>query len=417
MTGAKAYAASPKGKTRGSQPKSKPVPSVQYGRTSFRLTVRRNRGPVTLPELNLDDVITDFSWSRAGAIMSGDLTFVDPALRRLPGLVAKGDVVRCEVRSSPGAAWRPLWEMTVVTPTRDIGQRSTDIQMESTLSPAQSTKTAWRFAKDRSHPNGWGADQVAKYAAKRMGITLGNVAAARHRITKLVNKSASALEIITAAYQQERDSTGRRFDISTGRGVLDVTEVRRPAYMLRLGRSLIEAVLDQNISPKFASAVVVTSTIKTAASTKRRKLRVLVVDRARVRRYGYIRRAIDKSGLQTEAEARKYGQDWLARAAHPWAHINLTHAGIPWVQRGDGIRLNFPDELLTGDVYLLNATHTVTSGSYTMNFDATITELYAIDAKVVRVAKKKAAVAKARKRVTKAKTAPAKPAKAKTRGL
>jgi len=416
--GAKAYAASPKGVKRGSQPKTKPIPPLEYGRASFRLTARRNRGTGgNLPALTLDDVVTDFDWTRAGAVMTGNLTFVDPALRRLPGLVVKGDVVRCDARSAPGAPWRPLWEMTVVTALRDIGLRSTVVQLTSTLAPAQSTKAAWHFREDHAHPSGWTADQVARHAAKRMGIVLGNISVGRHHITKLVNKSASALEIITAAYQQDRASTGRRFDVSTGRGVLDVTEVRRPRYMLMLGRSLTAAIVSQAISPKFASAVVVTSTAKAAGSTGRRKIRVLVVDRARVRRYGYIRREISKSGLSSHADARRYGEEWLARVAHPWDQVSLTHAGIPWVQRGDGVRLDFPEESLAGDVYLLNATHTVSSGSYTMQFDATVTDLSAADARVGRVAKKKAAVARTRRRKTHAKPKKVAPAKAKTRGL
>jgi hypothetical protein len=417
VTGRQRYARSAKGRKRGSQPKARHVAPVEYGRESFRVTCRRVRGPVRLPPLSLDDVVTAFEWERSGAVMTGALTFGDPALRRLPGLVRKGDVVRCEVRTRPGAAWRALWEMTVVSPTRSVADRTTTLQLRSRLRPAQLTRHHWRFRKGGTHPNGWTADQITRSACARFRVKIGDLPRGRHRITKLVDKSASVVEIVTAAWQQEREQTGRRFDVSIARGVLDVREVRRPGYMLQMGPTLQDAVVSEGVAAGFASAVVVTSTVKRKGSKKRRKLRVLVVDKARVRRYGYVRRHVHKADLSTIAEARRYGKRWLARTAQPWQQITLTHPGIPWVQRGDGVRLNLPDELLTADVWLLGASHRVDPGAYTMTLTATVTDPFLKDARAARVRRRKAEVARARRRRTKATAARARvtPRKAKVR--
>lgn len=397
-TGRQRYAASPKGRKRGSRPKARKIAPVEYGRESFRITCRRVRGPVKLSTLNLDPLVTSFGWERSGAVMTGFLSFGDPALRRLPGLVAKGDVIRCEVRPRPGAAWRPLWEMSVVKPTRSISGRTTELTLRSRLLPAQRTRHNWRFKKGKAKPQGWTADQITRSACRRFGVKIGELPRGRHRITKLVDKSASVVEIVTAAWREERESTGRRFDVSIARGRIDVREVRRPRYMLLMGASLHEAVLSEGVSSKFASAVVVTSTAKGKGSKKRRKVRAVVVDRARVRRYGYVRRHVNKSGLATIAAARRWGKQWLARTAQPWTQITLTHPGIPWVGRGDGVRLNLPAELLTADVYILSASHRVDYGAYTMELVATVTDPYKKDERAARVKRRKAAAARARGR-------------------
>lgn len=416
MTTRQKYAASAKGRKRGSRPKARKIAPVEYGRESFRVTCRRVRGPVKLPALNLDALVTGFSWERSGAVMTGSLSFGDPALRRLPGLVAKNDVIRCEVRTRPGAAWRPLWEMSVVTPTRSITSRTTELSLRSRLTAAQRTRHNWRFRKGKAKPNGWTADQITRSACARFRIEVGDLPKGRHRIDKLVDKSASVVEIITAAWQLEREHIGRRFDVSIARGRIDVREVRRPRYMLLMGPTLADAVTSEGVSSKFASAVIVTSTAKKKGATKRRKVRTLVVDRARVRRWGYVRRHVHKSGLASVSEARKYGREWLARVAQPWTQVDLTHAGIPWVGRGDGVRLALPDELLTADVYVLRATHTVAPGDYTMALTATVTDVFAKDERAARVKRAKANAARQRHRKTTAgKAARRTPAKAKVR--
>lgn len=400
MTVQQDYAASAAGLKRGSRPKAKRIAPMEYGRESFRITVRRIRGTVILSALNIDELVTGFTWTRAGAVMTGTLSFGDPALRRLPGLVRKGDIVRCEVRTRPGAAWRPLWEMTVTTSDRTISSRTTELELRSKLAPAQATRHNWRFRKGDTHPSGWRADQITRRACSRFRVKVGTLPKGKHRITKLVDKSASVVEIVTQAWQQERTHTGRRFDVSIARGRIDVREVRRPRYMLLMGPTLTEAVVSAGVSSKFASAVVVTSTVKRKGSKGRKKIRVLVVDRARVRRYGYVRRHVNKTGLSSVAEARKYGRAWLARVAQPWAHIELTHPGIPWVERGDGVRLNLPDELLTADVYVLSANHVVGYGAYTMTLTATVTDPFLKDERAARVAQRKAEVARRKHRTT-----------------
>lgn len=399
MSGRATYRASAASRRRGGDRKTNAARHVVYGRQSFRLVCRRIRGAgIQLPTIILDQLVTEFTWKRSGAVMTGTLTFADPALRRLPSLVRKGDVVRCEVRAHSGAAWSPLWEMTVSSSNRAIRDRTNDLRLRSTLKPAQETRHHWRFRKGKERPNGWTADAITRAAARRFRVRLGHIAKAHHTIDKLVDKSASVLEIVTLAYAQERRWTGRIFDVSIARGVLDVTEIRRPKYMLLIGPGLIDGVIDDTVSPKFATAVVVTSTVKRTGSTKRRKLRVLVVDRARVKRYGYIKRTVHKSGLQTPAEARKYGERWLARTAVPYGSITLTHPGIPWVDRGDGVRLRLPEELLTADVYVTEAEHRVDADGYEMDLTCSTTDLWTKDERAARVRRKKAAAARERRR-------------------
>lgn len=418
MTGRERRRRSARARARGGQPKRAAPHPVEFNRDRFRLTCRRRRGPVLLPTITLDPLVQSFTWRRSGSARTGELTFNDPALRRLPGLVRQGDVIRCEIQPHVGAPWRVLWEMAVSSPNRSIQARSTTLKLRSRLKAAQQSHAHWRFRDDHEHPKGWTADQITVRACKRFRVPVGRVARGKHRIRKLIDKSASVVEIVTEAWRREREWTGRRFDVSISRGVLEVIELRRPRYMLLMGPTLMDAVLDESMPAGFASAVVVTSTVKRHGSKKRRKIRVKVVDRDRVRRYGYILRHVEKHGLDSAAEARKFGKRWLARTAKPYNHVTLEHAGIPWVDRGDAVRLALPEEGLSAVVFVVSASHRVDYGAYVMELVVGVKDPWERDERAARVRRRKSEAARRRRRRTRDPHARdrRKPKKARVRG-
>lgn len=412
------YARSAKGRARGSRPATKKQLAAEYGRERFHVLVRRPRGGVRLSDIDLDPLVSVVEWGREGAIMRGSLTLNVPGQREIPGLVTKGDIVRMTVQASDGAPFRPLWEMTVTTPTQSIAAGQVELAMRSRLQPAQQSRSNWRYRTDKSHPKGWDARQVTVHAAKRFSVKLGNLPAATHKFAKLVDKAASVLEIVTQAWTKEREWSGRRFDVSVARGVLDVTELYKPRYMLLMGQQLIDAVIDEALVEPFASALVLSASVKTKGSKKRRKLKVRVVDRARVRRYGYIVRNVTTHNekLDTPAELRRYARKLLAHRGSTFKTATLTHPGIPWVDRGAGVRVELPQAAVSADAYVTAVQHRLSAGSYEMDLTVTVDNPYERDERKARVARQKAAKARARKRPGATKAARRKPAKAGSRG-
>jgi hypothetical protein len=363
--------------------------------------------------------VSEINWYRQGAVMQGSVTLNRAGLRRVPSEVQKGDVLRLLVQASDGQPFKPLWEMEVRKRTPSVGSGSSDLTLRSRYAAAQHTRMHWRFRDDKAHPNGWTADQIVRRAAARGKVRVGRLARGKHRIRKLVDKSASVLEIAVAAYTRDRHWTGRQFDVTLARGVLEVLELRRPRYMLLLGPQITDVVTNDPLAAPFASALVLVAKVKRKGSKRRRKLRVRVVDRARVRRFGYIERTVNvhDDKIDTRGELRKHGLRLLARRGKPFKTATVTLAGIPWVDRGDGCRLVVPEEGIATAVYVTRANHTLSSGSYTMDLDVQVEDPWAKDAKAARVRQKKAA-ARARRSRNRSDTRAArhKPAKARVRG-
>lgn len=392
-------ARSAKGRRRSAVPSRPHTAAGDLSSFEFRIQVRRPRDGRPLATLQLGGLVTEVTWERPGARTTGSITFRDPEGRDVPGLIATGDVVRLLVRDSPAGAWAAVWEMTASKPVRSIGtERGWTAELSAKLSVAQQTRKAWRYAPDAAHRRGWRADEMVVNAARRMKVPLGTIARGAGPLPRVALKSGSVLDLATKAYRLERREHGRRFDVSIGRGVLDVTELRRPAHVLPLGRMVTDASLGEGIATNFASAVVVTSTTKAKSGGKRRRVRATYVDRDRVRRYGYIEKKVSKAGLTTVAAARRFGQQWLARVASPYTEVTVEHPGIPWVQRGDAFDLRLVRANLRQTVWVKNAAHALSAGRYTMTVTLATDDPWEADERAAKNAKARAATARRRGR-------------------
>ena len=406
---------SAKGARRRSAAKAQPRAAGRFDAAMFRVQVRRPReGKIALATLTIGNLVTEVSWARSGAVQTGSLTFEEPEGRWVPGILLKGDVVRLLAQDVPGGKWRLVWEMIAAAPVQDIAGRTWSADLSAKLEVAQKSRKGWRYAKDRKHKQGWRADEVARAAAQRMKVPLGDIVKGGVRLPTVSLKSGGVLDIVTKAYKMDRSRTARRYDVTTARGVLDVVELRRPAYMLPIGRYLIGAEQLDGINQKFASAVVVTSVSKSKTGKKRRRVRVTVVDKSRVRRYGYIERKVTENGLTSRAAARKFGKRWLARVATPIKEIRLEHPGIPWVNRGDAFDLSIARIRLRKTVWVKGVEHTLTSSGYTMSLVLSVEDPWERNEREDRAKRQRIAAAKKRKRKTNesAGGSPRKPAKA-----
>lgn len=390
-----------KGPRRSSAPRQrKRVTALDFGRERFRFTLRREQR--RLRPLNIDPYVEHANWGRESAIKTGELNFRRPLTGMQAGAIAQGDRVRCEVDLHGNGQWRRLWHMTVDTPNHQIAGGIMSMALKAELKAAQESKAAFKF-------KGKNARQITLAVAKRFHLTVGTLPKATHKIDKLVRKSASPVDVITAAWKAERTATGRRFDIDLSRGQIDVNELREPAHMLLVGDAILDAAIKHSLR-RMCSAVVVTSTRREGG--RKKKLKVKVVDHARVRRYGYIVRHVNKPGLKTTAACRRHGREYLARLAKPTEDLTFSHPGLPFLDRGDSMRVTLADADLRQVVcYVKSTNHEVSAGSYTMDVVVGFTDPW-IDARKERAKRKREAAARRRRRESRGRSRAPEPAKA-----
>lgn len=386
---------SARGRRRGALPPAQHTAASFFIRQNFRFICRRERagGDVVLRDLDLDTGISNVTWRRAGARRTGSATYNWPSNVKHPaGLVVKGDVLRCEVRVRDSSPWRTLWEATVTKATPSLGSKATDLALRSALNPATRSRSDWRYRTDNEHPKGWLADEVTAHAAHRAGVKVGQLPRGRFRIEKLIDKEGSLVDVVTEAWKLEREHSGRRFDVSIARGVLDVVELHEPRYLIPLRKTLIDAVLGDALPDEFASALVLTAKVKVKGSDERKKVKVKVVDRARVRRYGYIvrHRDIDDEDVNTREQLRRHGRRLLARSGFaPFKTATITVPGIPWADRGHATKLNVPELGVSADVFVKSVEHRLSAGGYEMDLVVSVNDPWEADERKSRVDRKK----------------------------
>jgi hypothetical protein len=373
-TAAKKRAKSPKARRR-SQKRRKPLPPAEFGREQFRAVLRR--GKRKLPPVGLDELVESVVWERSAAGRTGELIFRRPLDANGVNLMRSGDVVDLYFRREwDTGAWRRLWRMKVRTPSHQIKEGIMSVAVRPHLDAVTGTKATFKFTsggKRRKRP--WKAHQITQRVCERFHIPMGRIAKGTTPIRKLIVRKATPLAPIEKAYKEEREETGRRFDIDYSSGKLEVLELREPRHMRLLGPAILDAAIDHELGAT-ASAVVVTSTRKEKGSRKRSKLRVRVVNRSRVKRYGYIVKHVEKAGLDSRAAARKYGRKVLARALRPKRDITFTHPGIPTLDRGDAITLVLPEAGIRLLAFVKRVRHSASPGSYDMEVTVGFTNPY-----------------------------------------
>jgi len=376
------------------------IDATHFGRERFRFALLR--GQRKLPTLNIDPYVERCNWGRSSGVTTGELNFRRPLTGQQAGAIVRGDRVRCEVDIYSNGTWRPLWYMTVNTPNHDVTAGEISLALKSGLKNFQASKRAFRFRKKT-------ANQITRNLCKRFHIKIGRLPKSKYKIPKLTKKNTSPYAMIVAAWKEEREHSGRRFDIDISRGVLDVTELREPRYMLVMGKMIAELTIEMALA-QMVSTVIVTTHQKRSGKSKR--IRVKVTDRKRRERYGYIVKKVNLKGRHSRKAARRYGKEQLARALTKRDDITFTHFGIPFLRRGDAIRLQVPEADLNQLCFVKSVRHDLSPGNYQMEVTVGFTDPWK-DVKKERAKKKRELAAARRRRKMRSQSAShAKPKKA-----
>lgn len=370
---------------------------VRLGDERFRLTLLRDAPGGKTRRDPISDTSTGFSWDDTSSDLTGSAVMA-VAPRSVP--IHQGNRLRAEWLLGLGDQWSPLWTMKVSSPERQLQGGAWNLSLSTTLGDARRSRDNYRFKKDKGHPRGWTADQIARFVCRKVGMPVGSLARCTHRITNLVSKDADPVDVIVKAYRMERRATGRRFFLHWD-GRMNITALRRPPHLLELAGALIDASYKAELKDEFATSLTVHATTKAgkgnAKGHKRRKIHVRVQSAAGIKRYGYVHRSVDAPNAHTDAQARKYGRKVLDKAMRPNRTLTVTVPIMPTLRRGDAFRVEWRAQGLTQVCFVSSASHNVAPGDMTTQITATFDDPY-VDAQAERDRAKRKAAARRRRR-------------------
>lgn len=283
----------------------------------------------------LDEVVEGFTWQDDEEGLTGTLDAVRPTARARDLPIRAGDRIRCLVSS--GGVWDELWRMAVKPPSVDRGASSVGVELADDLVLLRRNRRDWSFRKTKDRGRGWYAHEIAEVVARREGFRLGAVARGTKRIDKLVRNDATALQVLDAAYKEEREETGRRFVVRFRRGRLEIIPFRRNALLYTFEQEVTDLSFGEERRDHPVTALEGKGRVGKGKGAA--KVSHTVADRDVVRRFGYVHKEKDygrvsSRGALVDRVKRDYAEGIRARRT-----AEFSHPMIPFIRRGDTIRL------------------------------------------------------------------------------
>lgn len=308
------------------------------GNYEFRLALM-TRGQRGRP-LHLDRLVTGFSWADESSTLTGNVTIYrpDPDTPHLL-VVRQGELLRCEVHR--GDSWYRLWDMRIGAPSVDPIAGTITFDLSDDLEILRRDTHDWIFRKTKRRKRGWFLHEIVREVARRLGLRLGRVVRGRKRIDKLIKKGATALDVLRAACQKERDETKARLIIRIRDGRLEVIPYRRNVTLYQLGTRMESIQLDASTA-KSRPTTVIRAKGKVGKGKDAKKVEEMVFHRGVTRRYGRVVQEKDYGHVDSRRDLRRQARRDLAKAIRVKRTAQFTHRGIPFIRRGHAIR--WPNE-------------------------------------------------------------------------
>jgi hypothetical protein len=383
---------------------NKVVEDLDFNSLEYRTTLLRPKG-VKPHRADIDRLIASIDWryDEGDPVMHGAVALV-PKDQWGGASIQEGDVLMLSVKWF--GKWTEVWRM-VLTEPNDSLSGGAGFDLEDPLYILQLSTDDWHYVKSKKagHPNGWLCHEIVKDVARRYGLRLGKIAKGTRRIHSLTYDDQSPLAIIQRAYALEKASTGHRFVIRWDAGKLNVVPMRRNPLLYVLSGQIEDAVLGlEEKNSGFATAGTVRATVKDGK--KHRKIVVKAQNAQAVRRYGFIHRNVTLGDVKDEGDATEKLKRQLNKVSQRKRTVTgIQHPLIPFIRRGDAIRVSIPSRGMSGDkaiCFVSSGSWNLTGGVGTMTLDVTFDDPY-VTSTAARKAKDKKA--RAKKRVAKKKKA------------
>lgn len=363
------------------------LPPLHPGDFTFELhLLRPDREP-----LPIDHLVDTLSWDDETNVLTGSVSIHRPVPDDPTSLpIYRGQLLRCRVRWA-GRKYE-LWTMRVLSPQTELDTATVTATLQDDLALLKADVRDWLFRKTKARKFGYTCDEIARLVAKRVGLKVGELAKGKKR-QSIVKRGASAYDVLFAAYMEEHKASQRDFIIRIRNGALEVVTLRRNPLVYVLGEQMQTALIAQKSGPK-APPTVLTGRATIGKGHGAKKISYTEYDRRVVARLGYVHAHKNFGTVSSHGELREKVKRDLARGLRLNHKVTVTHAGIPFILRGDGVDVDLPREGYKDErafMWCSRANHTVQGGTYTTDFDFTPKDLY--------LAAKKAAQRSARKNV------------------
>lgn len=364
-------------------------PPVTAGDYLFRVSTLRGYGrniPGKTVRRKIDDITEGISWTDDGPILHGSLTLRHEAHKRDHEIVQDGDVIRLDVRHA--GKWKEVWRMRVWVPSESLSDGLVTLDLADDLQNLANSIGDHKYHKEKKgkHKNGWKLHEILKDLSQKYRFKLGKVVKTNRDIKDLTLLKRSPLDVLIKGAKLEREDSGKRYVIRWHEGKLTMKRLKRQPMLYALRDQIVEAIIGRDRGEKFFTAIELTANRDEAGSDKKKKLKVLVEDRDLIRQFGYIlKQETVKKECDSNHELRKIGKRKLAVNARKRLldTISITHPGIPFIRRGDAVKIRLPEYGFTRKkrprrpfkggteniLFVKTATHNISGGVYDMDLE------------------------------------------------
>lgn len=330
--------------------------------------------PKSLTVFPLDPFIDTLSWSDEQSTLTGTITLRRPVPDDPLSLpIIRNQWVRCRVKW--GGQTYELWTMKTDPPQIELDTNTVTVTLQDDMVLLDTGKQDWSFRATKRRPHGFFVEEIAREIAKTLGVRVGKLAQGTKRISFSKN-GATGLDAIKAAYAEERKASGRFFVVRMRFGKLEVVPLQYNPLLYELGDEIQTALITQKAGSK-APVTVLEGTGHVGKGKKTKKLKFTASNRNTVKAFGWVKDKKDFGLVKSHGDLRDQVKRELAKGLRLQDTISVTHAGLPFIQRGDAVQIRLPNEGYAGIgsfVWVTRAQHTVQAGVYSTQWDLNATD-------------------------------------------
>lgn len=330
------------------------LPPIVPGDFQFFLTLLRGGRP----PLDISAMCPTLEWQDEGTTLGGTVGLQHPDGAYV--WVARGHQVRCDTLWQ-GKRYN-LWTMRC-GPPEDTVPYSTSIPLVDAMDALRRDRLVWHFLRTKSRRSGWTADEITRAVAKRLGMKVGKLM--KGKLRQHFSLKGSGLEAIAKAWQAENHANGVRYVMRMTNGHFEVVEYVRNPLLYVLKDQITQALTSENAQTH--PVTVVRGFGYTGDGARRKQLHYTAMNRETVQQLGYVpgEKHFGRVNSQADLEART--KRALAANLLAYKMATVTHPGIPFIRRGEGVQVKLPNQGFAGKdsfVYCATVRNSVTGGEY-----------------------------------------------------
>lgn len=353
------------------------------------------------PAYKIDSFTDSFTWNDAPTI-EGELTLRLPDDYRFSIPLDRGHRVRLEATGYGQTS--QVWTMRCRAPEVDPIAGTLTIGLVDQFQALRGVvRPDWTFKAGKSfRPYGWTAKEIVVHICKELGLPVhpNELAACTVRKSWKFHHE-SAYEVMVKAYNQEAQASGRTFVYRMVNGHVSITpRFKRNDLLFVLRDQIMNALLSAQAPEDTAQLAARPATVVTCTGTmkvdgKIKKESVTVSQPSLFAALGKVHGFTSLGRVHSRRDLERHATRVLAAGVRVQPLIKITHPGLPFIQRGDAMKMVIPGYGYDGTVliFVQSASHTVAGGTYTTDLeliasDASATALRAEQEFAIRQAKR-----------------------------